>query len=266
MATLAEQSTQPKAAQHPEKTRNFAWLRRHIAKYRRATLLALLSGFFGGAATALQPYMIGAIVDDIRRGDPLEKIGADVLIMLGLAVVIVVAFFGQRHFSGEVAYRVDADIRRVLFTNMLTLEQRFYQRYPTGDLISRVHHDTEMVWRLLALGLNRFGSAFFTLVMAVILLSAVNLTLTIIVFIVLSISTYFQLRAGRVIASMFEDVQTQAGVLSAMVQDSVSGIQTIKSFGKEKGVTEATMPKTLNIADSGYSSSAAMNQLACYLT
>ncbi len=207
-----------------------------ILSQKRAALGAFFSGLVGGVATALQPYMVGMIIDDIRRGEDLGKIALDVLIMLGLALIILAAFFGQRHYSGTIAYAADYDIRRRLFSNLLTLDQGFYQNYPTGDLISRLHHDTEMIWRLLALGFNRLGSATFTLIITFVLLSMVNLPLTIVVFVVLSISTSLQFRAGRALANMFEDVQTQAGVLAALVQDSVSGIQTLKTFGREAGV------------------------------
>jgi ATP-binding cassette subfamily B protein len=51
---------------------------------------------------------------------------------------------------------------------------------------------------------------------------------------VLAITTSFQIRAGLILAPVFEKVQDQMGVVSAFVQDSVSGIQTIKTMGKER--------------------------------
>ena len=82
-------------------------------------------------------------------------------LLLGLAAVTVVAYYGQRIYSGEVAYAVHFDIRRDLYDNMLTLEQDFYQHYATGDLISRMYTDLDSIWRLVLLGFNVFGSAFF---------------------------------------------------------------------------------------------------------
>lgn len=218
---------------------NTRWLVRFILMHRGAAVASLVSGMAAGAASSISPYLMGIIVDHIRRQVPIEQIGADALALIGLSVVTVIAFFGQRYYSGIVAYQVNFDIRRTLFDNLLTLDQSFYQHYPTGDLISRMHADTEMIWRLLAITFTRFGSAFFTIIITFILLGTINLPLTVVVFIVLSISTSFQLRAGRVLAPVFEKVQNQAGTLAALVQDSVSGIQTIKTFGKEAGVAKA---------------------------
>ncbi len=211
------------------------WLARFIGVHRFAVAAALLSGALAGVASSATPYLMGVVIDHIHNQAPLEQIGLDALALLGLSIVTVAAFFGQRYYSGVVAYSVNFDIRRTLFDNLLSLDQGFYQHYPTGDLISRMHADTEMIWRLLAIGFTRFGSAFFTVIMTFVLLGTINLPLTVVVFVVLSVSTFFQLRAGRVLAPVFEKVQDQAGVLAALVQDSVSGIQTIKTFGKEAG-------------------------------
>src|SRR5690606_9732598 len=107
-------------------------------------------------------------------------------------------------------------------------EQGFYDKNSVGDLISRLYADMEWTWRLLALGFTRGGSALLGLVTTFILLAAVSLPLTIVVFITLTISTIFQMYAGVALISLSEQVQNQAGTVSGFVQDTMSGIQTIK--------------------------------------
>ncbi len=207
--------------------------------HRRAAIIALVSGMVAGITTALQPYLIGVIIDHISHGPDMTVILDDVIILLALAVITVVAFYYQRNYSGEIAYLVSYDVREMLFRNLLTLDQGFYHHFPMGDLISRMYADVDMIWRLLALGFNQFGSAALTVVVAFALLGIINLPLTVLVFIVLTVSTAFQIRAGLALVPMFEKVQDQAGVVSAFVQDSVSGVQTVKTFGKERGVSDA---------------------------
>jgi ATP-binding cassette subfamily B protein len=214
------------------------WLWHFIMLHRVAAAGALVTGVFGGITSALEPYLIGVIIDHISKGVDVDQIVSDIALLIGFSIVTVIAFFGQRIFSGQVAYAVNFDIRRTLFDNLITLDQSFYQRYPTGDLISRMYSDLDMIWRLLAIGFNRFGSALLTLIVAFILLGSINIPLTLITFAVLVVSTAFQIRAGLVLAPMFEKVQDQAGTIAALVQDSVSGIQTIKTFGREAGAAE----------------------------
>jgi ATP-binding cassette subfamily B protein len=210
------------------------WLWRFIRGHSRAASGAIGCGVVAGIATALEPYLIGQIIDHVQRGVSLQQIAADVVLLLLLSIISLMGFFGQRTYSGTVAYSVNFDIRRTLFDNLVTLDQKFYQHYPTGDLISRMHSDLDMIWRLMAIGFTRIGSATFGLISTFVLLALINVPLTLLVFVVLTISTSFQLRAGKILTPVFERVQDQAGVQSALVQDVFSGIQTIKTAAREE--------------------------------
>lgn len=215
------------------------WLLRFINRHRGAAVGSLVSGMIGGILAAATPFLIGLIIDHASAGINLNQILTDVLIMVGLALLTVIAFFGQRIWSGVVSYNVNFDIRQTLFDNLLTLEQGFYQRYATGDLISRMHMDVQMIWRLLLLFFSRGGSAFMTTVIAFVLLAIINLPLALAVFVVLAVSTAVQMGVGTILGSVFEKVQEQEGALAALAQDAFSGIQTIKTFGKQSGVSAA---------------------------
>jgi ATP-binding cassette subfamily B protein len=212
---------------------DFAWLWRFIAARRKQTMGAILFGVFAGITTAAIPYLIGIVVDRIRHGAQPGEIGQYALALVGLTIVSIVAFYGQRMMSGFVALAVHLDVSRTLFNNLLTLDQAFFQHHATGDLISRVNSDVELIWRLLALTLTRIGSAVLTLVSTFVLLGSIHLPLTFLVMVILLISASFQKRVGTLIAPVFERVQEQAGHKVALVQDAVSGIQTVKTFGRE---------------------------------
>lgn len=214
------------------------WLWGFIAGRRGKALGAIISGILGGISGSMEPFLIGVIIDHVRAGAAPDILVQDAVLIIVFGLFTVAAFYGQRYYSGEIAYDVNFDIRRRLFDNLLTLDQAFFNRYATGDLISRMHADIDMIWRLLALGFNRIGSASVGLVFIFVLLASVNLTLTLVVFAVLAVSTTFQIRAGLILAPVFEQVQEQAGTVAALVQDAASGIQTIKTFGREAGISQ----------------------------
>jgi ATP-binding cassette, subfamily B, multidrug efflux pump len=219
---------------------NMHWLMSFILRHKKAAIIATISGMIGGVTLALEPYYIGIIIDTINQeGVTMQQITYQVGVMLALSLTTVVMFFAQRHYSGEVAYAVHFDIRKVVFEHMVTLDNDFYRKYETGDLISRLFSDLNWVWRLLALGFNRIGNAITAFFMTIFLLGKIDIPLTIVVFVILGISTYIQLRAGILLVPISEKVQDQAGKLSSLVQDSVSGIQTVKTFGREEDLARA---------------------------
>lgn len=218
---------------------DLGWLFSFVMQHRFAAIASLVFGAVGGITMALEPYLIGAIIDRIRVSVDMTQITQDVLLLVGLSIVSVIAFFGQRYYSGVVAYAVHFDIRKAVFDHMVTLDDEFYKRYATGDLISRMYADLNWVWRLLALAFNRGGSALTVAILAFVLLATVNLPLTLLVFVTLAINTFLQIRAGLFLIPISEKVQDQAGVLSSLMQDTVTGVETIKSFGREEGVSQA---------------------------
>jgi ATP-binding cassette, subfamily B, multidrug efflux pump len=234
MSTLSERDATP----HPISKPPLAWLRGIAWRYRRAAFAALAFGTVGGITSSLQPYLVGMAIDAIGHQATQEALGNILLVFTAITMITVAVFYGQRYFSGVIANSVRYEVRRQIFDNLLTLEQRFYQQHATGDLISRMHSDTDAIWRFFAMTFTRFGSAIFTLLTTFILLGSVSLPLTLMVFSILTVSTAFQMRAGRRLTGLFEDVQAQTGALSAWVQDSVSGIQTIKTFGAEQAAID----------------------------
>jgi len=217
---------------------NYAWLWQLIMEHRGATMISIISSVVAGIFASTQPYLVGVIVDHVREGASVSQLMTDGALLIGLAILTVMAFYTVRYYSGQVAFQVNYNIRRIIFDNLLTLEKEFFDHYPTGDLVSRMHSDIDYVRRLLLISLTRGGSATFTIFGTFILLATINPLLTIITFVVLFISTSLQLWAGTILAPVFEKSQNQWGVLSAFVQDSVSGIQTIKTTGKESNISQ----------------------------
>jgi ATP-binding cassette subfamily B protein len=226
----------PQADATPQRRADWRWMLEYVGRRRGAALAATISGIVAGVSAALEPFLVGAIIDQIRLGAPQAELQLTIGVMLALGVVTVFAFFTQRYFSGVVAYGSNYDMRRDLFDNMLTQDQQFYQQYPTGDLISRMHADMNLIWQFLVLFFLRGGNSLTALIVTFLLLASINIPLTLIAFAVLTVSTALQAKAGLIIAELFERVQTQQGVIASLAQDSISGIQTIKTFGSEAGM------------------------------
>jgi ATP-binding cassette subfamily B protein len=195
-------------------------------------------GLIGGLTAALEPYLVGVIIDHLSQGASRARLLGDIGLMFLLSFITMAAFWGQRHYSGEVAYGVTFDVRRDLFQQLLRLDYYFYQQNRVGDLIARLYNDIDNIWRLLAITTTRFASAIMTLGVSFVLLATINLPLTGLVFLVLMLSTAFQVQMGRYLHLHFEAAQEQGGNLAALVQDSASGILTIKTFGREAGLAD----------------------------
>jgi ATP-binding cassette subfamily B protein len=180
-----------------------------------------------------QPYLLKVAIDDhILRGD-----WPGLTIVAGLYVAVLAALYAARmvdaylmHLTGQ---RVTHDLRAALFTHVLRLDARFFDRNPVGRLMTRVLNDVEAVSDAFTSGLGAIVADVVTLagVVAVMLWMDWHLalvTFAIVPFLVLAAS-FFRLRARNA----YRAVRRRLSRLNGFLQESLQGMAVIQLFARE---------------------------------
>ena len=117
----------------------------YLLRYR-----GLLFGWLGflalsSMATLSLPLAVRVMIDrGFAHADP-STVNRSFLGLLVVASVMALATAGRYFCVSMLGERVVADIRRSLYSHLLTLDQAFYERTRVGELISRLGSDTELV-------------------------------------------------------------------------------------------------------------------------
>ncbi len=211
-----------------------------VARYRRRLLLGFLCAAGSAALTALIPQILRQAVDQLntRGAVPADLLRAGGL-MLALALADSLFRFGQRLMVGGSAYLVEFDMRGELFRRLLTLDQGFYGRAHTGDLMTRVTNDLSAVRQFLGPGINSLMTASLFIGTAGTLLFATNATLAALVLALLPMITILFVAIGGRMQRIFRGVQDQFGDISTRAQENFSGIRTIKAYAQEQAEIRA---------------------------
>jgi ATP-binding cassette, subfamily B, multidrug efflux pump len=207
----------------------------YAARYRYLLLAGSLCAAAGAAVSALGPYILRLAVDAIQAGQLTNQIllGYGGLILL-VACVDGLFKFGQRMLIGGVSHRIDFDLRAALFDRLMLLDQEFYSRMHTGDLMARMTNDLSAVRQFLGPGLSSSFTALLTLPAATVLMLLINVPLTLVVLLLLPLVTIVFVLLGRRMRRAFSAVQDQFGNLSTRTQENFSGIRTIKAYAQEE--------------------------------
>jgi ATP-binding cassette subfamily B protein len=180
-----------------------------------------------------QPYLLKVAIDDyILRADwpGLTVVaGLYVAVLAGLYVARMVEAY-RMHLTGQ---RVTHDLRAALFTHVLRLDARFFDRTPVGRLMTRVLNDVEAVSDAFTSGLGAIVADVVTLagVVAVMLWLDWQLALVafaIVPFLVLAAS-FFRLRAR----DAYRAVRRRLSRLNGFLQESLQGMAVIQLFARE---------------------------------
>jgi ATP-binding cassette subfamily B protein len=183
-------------------------------------------------AQSVVPLVIGRVVDGpIRHHDP-----AGLWALSGLALLLGVTeaglFFARRRAMAVAALGVETDLRRDLFAHLQRLPVSFHDRWPSGQLLSRLTTDLSTLRRFIGLAAVFLLASTVTICVVLVLLIHIQVWLGLVVLVSMAplvIATRrFELRYSQ----DARRAQDLTGDLATSVEESALGIRVIKSFGR----------------------------------
>jgi len=206
----------------------------YVKPYIKYLIISSISMVIVGGLTALVAYLIKPVLDDIF----ISK-NKQMLILLPVAVVIVYFLKGiftylQSWCTAYVGENVLFKIRNNLFERMSMFPLDFFDRYHTGELISRVMNDTEMLQEVVARTIPDAIRESFSVVFLLVVIYMNNVKLALISTIVFPIAVYPLLNLGNRLRKIGKKRQETVAMVTTILQEAFTGIRVIKAFVTEK--------------------------------
>jgi len=199
-----------------------------------AFLWSLLLLFAAGALELAGPYLTKIAIDEAipkRDGAHLLKI---VLIYIGLLGVGFGVVYAQTLLVTRAGQRVMMRLRNDLFRHLLKLDLSTFDRNAVGRLVTRVTSDVESLNELLSSGLVSILGDIITLTGITIVLFVLDVRLALLCFLVLPFAMLTSLAFRRRARRGFRETRERVARLNSILQETFSGIEVVKLFGKEK--------------------------------
>ncbi len=201
----------------------------HSSKVALATFFMLLSaGLTAGFAVIIQP-----VIDDVLTAGNLERVwflGSAVL-----AIFILRGFATYQHtiIMNNVGQTIVAKIQHDMFSRFLDLDLGFFHNNPSGQLVSRVINDVNVMRGAVTDGITGFGKNLITLVFLVGVMFYQDWFLSCITFLVFPFTALFVVWVGRRLRKMSGRIQEDMARLSDMLSQIFQGIRLVKAYGME---------------------------------
>lgn len=210
-------------------SRLLGYLRRYRLRYLGGAACLLATASLAMAV----PYLLKRAVDAIAAGGPPSSVGATALLIVAIALVQAVVRTLSRALIFNVGRDVENDLRNDLFAHLMGLDQAYYQRQQTGDLMSRLINDVTAVRLLLGPGMLNLVNTpiYYAYGLAIMLSLSPSLTLVALLpfpFLLLAVK-----RISRQLMERTLRVQQGLADLSSAIQENVSGIAVVKAYAAE---------------------------------
>jgi ATP-binding cassette subfamily B protein len=130
--------------------------------------------------------------------------------------------------------RCEAELRDRVFAHLQRLPVSYFQHTKTGDLMSRLTNDIHAVRELMGFGSLAIVDALVVLVFSLSLMIAIDPWLTLWSMLAMPMITVVVRFFGRHIFRWSRETQEQLSVMSAYVQENLSGIRVVQAYAQEQ--------------------------------
>jgi ATP-binding cassette subfamily B protein len=213
--------------------RNLRGLLALVRPYRLRVLVMFVALLIGTAASLAPPLLAKVAIDDGISKHDTTTLLLVVLSFLASAVLVWVMTYVQTYLVGWVGQRALADLRIRIFTHLQSLPIGFYESRPAGVLISRMTNDVEALDSLVTDSVVTLFQAGLTLIGTVVILLTLDLKLALLTFAIFPLLAAGSLWFRLVSASAFRRTRETIGSITAYLQETLSGIRVVRSFGQE---------------------------------
>ncbi|GHO46697.1 ABC transporter ATP-binding protein [Ktedonospora formicarum] len=198
------------------------------------SVVTILCVALATGASLVVPQLLQWVIDvGVRNGDFTGLLIAAAAI-LGASALRGLFAYGQGYLSQSVSQDVSYDLRNKMYDHLQNLSFAFHDDSETGQLMSRMTVDIEGIRNFLPFGLMRACLAIVTFVAVAGLLFSLDWVLALVTLICVPFLAVFTSQVAVRIRPIWLAVQNENGVLSTVMQESLSGVRVVKAFAREE--------------------------------
>ena len=215
-------------------------LKRLLGYLKPYSLLTLLALSFLLATTVIKsiiPLVASHFIDQYLGN--LSQFAVTVLIAYyGLYILqTLIQYIGNLLFA-RVSYSIVRDIRRDAFANMERLGMSYFDKTPSGSIVSRLTNDTETISDMFSGLLSSFISAIFIFVTTLYTMMVLDFRLTGLILLFLPLIFILVNLYRKKSVKIIEKTRSFLSDINSKLAESIEGIRIIQAFNQEKRLQE----------------------------
>ncbi|MDU6015952.1 MAG: ABC transporter ATP-binding protein [Clostridium perfringens] len=184
------------------------------------------------------PYLQKIFVDDILLGSDKSKLGLFFGVFLGLSLLRGILGYIKEFLFDKFSLNVSKEIRMDLFKKIQSFEFSFFDSTNTGELMSRIGEDVDIVWETISYGLRLLIEGIILFIISVTIMMSMSPSLTIICLVILLPIGVLAILVNKKFHRNYSKISDKVADINLMAQQDIAGIRLVKAFAREKYETE----------------------------
>ena len=213
--------------------RHLVRLMPYVRRYAWVLVAAIAGLLLTRLAMAFVPQLMRTAIDSLADPDIPPNYAIPALGILGVVVIQAVVYIGARRALRRVSIAVTYDLRKRLFNHVQYQGPNFFNRFGTGDLMSRAVNDVRMVRMAVSFGWVQIATVAFSLFTSLFFMIYMSPTLTAWVVIPLPFVALTGFFMARGMYPYFRERQEALANVTSFTQENLNGIRTIQAMAQE---------------------------------
>ncbi len=212
----------------------------YLCRYRALLLLALILTISGNLLALVGPKLSGRAIDAIEPG----KGAVDFDTVFYYAGLMVVFYIASSLFSyllsvvmQTISRKMARQMRDDVFHKLLSLPVGYFDTHLSGDIISRVSYDIDVINTSLSTDLVQICASVITVVGSFAMMVSIEPKLILVMVVTIPMSIFYTKYMAGKTRPLFRTRSVKLGAMNGFVEEMVSGQKTIGAYAREEVIT-----------------------------
>ena len=243
-----------------EKSKDFkgTWMKiiRYCKRYLAVIVVALICAVAGTILTIIGPDKLSdltkVITEGIATGIDMERVKSIGLTLVVFYVGSAILSFGQQFIMATVTQNVTKQLRSDISVKINRLPMAYYNKTSTGDVLSRVTNDVDMISQSMNQSIGNLVSAVALFFGSLIMMFKTNVIMTLTAVIATMIGFGLMSLITSHSQKYFSRQQANLGALNGHIEEIYSGHTVVKAYNGEKNAKKVFDELNNNLRDSAF--------------
>ncbi len=230
-------------------------LLRYVMDYRYTVLFLFLLTLVGNGLSLLGPSLAGRAIRAADAGagqvdfpTVYTYAGWMFVCYLSSSLLTFLVNFGMMRTGRLIAKKMRNDV----FCKLLAMPVSYFDRNQTGDIISRVSYDVDVISTCISTDIVQILTSVVTVTGSLLMMLVISPPLAAVTFITIPLAAYYTRRMNRITQPLFARRSAAYGKMNGFVEEKFSGHRTIQAYAREEAVSAAFEEINREAADAYY--------------
>ncbi|TDF34772.1 ATP-binding cassette domain-containing protein [Alteromonadaceae bacterium M269] len=210
------------------------WIFGKLKPYKSKVAIAISALIIGAAAWLALGQGVRVVVDEGFVTSNADTLNQTIVIVLAIALIGSIAAYVRFYWMIWLGERVSADIRKEVYSHLLSLSPEFFSEVKTGEVISRFTSDTTVLQSVVGMGLSMALRSGISFIGALVLMFITSPLLTLYVMLAVPVVLVPVRILGARVRRFTRQSQDKVADMGAYVDESLHEIHTVQAYTHEQ--------------------------------